>query len=273
MHLILLFHTSSICSLSPTHLQTQPKATWADSKANQAHPKLKITKEAEELLRARLRQELAELREKLAPSPVHLASTLASMRERLVPLTQQLHNNTHHLCHQVRLYLHGLNAAETNPDPIAHHWMAQTLEQSASKLADIMADFMAKIRELTERLREMSEAEAANAGIWQGFSSRLEWEVTSLKMKAQNSLEALKVDLADQSPTAQPLEAAVERFCQDSAQQHQAFQGRIERLIVSMEEELDVQFSSSHAEQPVGSLQDFSIKLSALIQDILHSVQ
>ncbi|XP_077397038.1 uncharacterized protein LOC144033092 [Festucalex cinctus] len=285
--------TFAIIAISafPLHRDTREES-WTDSEANQAHPKSKITKEADKIykshiddsglynheeeynknpvseemqrkiaveserLRARLRQELAELRERLAPPSAHLTSTLASMRELLAPLTQQLHNNTHDLCHQ----LHGLD-----PDPVVHQGVTQMLEQSASKLADILADFMAK----TERPWEMSESEAGNTGIWQGFSSRLGWEVTSLKAEAQNRLERLKAEL-----TEQPLKATMERFCQNSAQQNQAFQARIEKLFTSMEEELEVQLSPSHSEHSTGSLQeDFSVKLSTLIQDILHSVQ
>ncbi|XP_077422910.1 uncharacterized protein LOC144052580 [Vanacampus margaritifer] len=294
--------TFAIVAISayPPHRDTKEE-TWTDFEANQAHPKSKITKEADKIykshiddsglynhedeynknplsedmqrkiaaeserLRARLRQELAELRERLAPSPARLASTLASMRELLAPLTQQLHNNTLGLCQQLRLYLHGLDKAEANLDPVVHQGMTQMLEQSASKLANILADFMAKTREVTERPWEMSD----NAGIWQGFSSRLGWEVTSLKAEAQNSLERIKVEIAEQ-----PLKATVEGFCQNSAQQNQDFQARIERLFTSTEEELEVQLSPSHSEHSSGSLQeDFSVKLSTLIQDILHSVQ
>ncbi|XP_061537945.1 apolipoprotein A-IV isoform X2 [Phycodurus eques] len=296
-------------SAYPTHRDTR-EASWTDSKANEAHAESKLTKEADKIyksliddsglynhedeynknpvseqmqrkilveserLRARLRQELAELRERLAPSPAHLASALASMREHLAPFTLQLHNNTHSLCHQLRLYLRDPDAAEARQGLVVHHWMTRTLERSGSNLTDILADFMAKTREVTERLREMSEAEAANADIWQRFSSRLGREVTSLKAEAQNSLETLKVQLADQLETAQPLSAMVEHVCQNAAQQHRDFQARIETLFTGMEEELEVQSISSYSEHTGGSLkEDFFIKLSALIQDILHSVQ
>ncbi|XP_061684134.1 uncharacterized protein zgc:162608 [Syngnathoides biaculeatus] len=292
-------------SAYPAHRDTG-EASWIDFKANEAHYKSKLLKETDmihkslvddgglnnheaeyknpvseetrhkilvesERLRARLRQELGELRQMLAPSPADLASALAGLREHLTPLTQQLHNNTHSLCHWLRLYLLGPDAAVAKHGPVVHHQIKQTLEWSGSRLTDILADLMAKTREVTERLGDMSEAEAANAHIWQGFSSRLGREVTSLKVETQNSLETLKVQLTDQSESTRSLSAMVERFCQNAARQHQDFQARIETLFTGTEDELQVQSSFPYSR---GSLQeDFSIKLSALIQDILHSLQ
>ncbi|XP_057695568.1 uncharacterized protein zgc:162608 [Corythoichthys intestinalis] len=305
---IIIIFAVTILEISalPLHRDTR-EATWTDYKANQAHPKSKITKESDKIykthiddgdlynheddfyknalsgemqrkllmeserLRERLRHELAELRERLAPSPSQLSSAMASMRDRLAPLTQQLHNNTKSLCHQLRLYLHGPDMVDAKPDPLVHSWMTQILEQSGSHLTDILSDFIAKTREVTEHLRETSETEAANTGIWQGFSSRLGQEVISLKGEAQNSLETLKIELANQLDTALPLGASVERFCQISAQQNQAFEARVESLFAAMEDELEVQSNPSHS--GVSLQEDFSIKLSALIEDILHSVQ
>lgn len=247
-----------------------------------------------ERLRARLHQELAELRERLSPSPAHLSSTLASMRERLAPLTQQLQSslssNTQDLCGQLSLYLEGLETAEAQAKASpalyqeAFHWMSQTLEQSGSKVADIVSNFHTKTVGVIEHLKEISssEEEAAKPEFWQEISSRLGQEVNSLSLEAQNRVAALKADLAAVLETAQPqkaeLTASMERFCQNAALQSQVFQARIERLF----QELEVQgasslyppFSSSSFIQPGGSLQeDFTVKLSALIQDILHSVQ
>ncbi|KAG8002025.1 hypothetical protein GBF38_012343 [Nibea albiflora] len=141
MHLKVVIFALSFLTTSayPLHRNTR-EATWTDSKANQAHDKSELTAKdvdkiykihidssglynpdnhsknpvAEEIqhklnieserLRMRLRQELAELQERLSPSPAHLSSTLANMRERLAPLTQQLQSslssNTQDLCSQ-----------------------------------------------------------------------------------------------------------------------------------------------------------------------------
>ncbi|XP_036941853.1 uncharacterized protein zgc:162608 isoform X2 [Acanthopagrus latus] len=246
-----------------------------------------------ERLRVRLRQELAELQQRLSSSPAHLSSPLTSMRERLAPLTQQLQSSlsssTQDLCGQLRLYLQGLEAAEaqTEAGPAlyqeAFHWMSQSLEHSSSKVADVISDFHTKTVGEIEHLKEMSAGEEE---LWQEISSRLGQEVSSLRVEAQNRVGALKAELAALLETAQPhqadLTASMERFCQNAALQGQVFEARMERLFQGLEEELEVKgasslsapSSSSSSIQPGDSLQeDFSVKLSALIEDILHSVQ
>ncbi|XP_053176803.1 apolipoprotein A-IV [Scomber japonicus] len=248
-----------------------------------------------ERLRARLRQELAELRARLSPSPAHLSSTLDSMRDRLAPLTQQLQSslssNTQDLCGQLSLYLQGLETvdsqAEVSPAHYqeAFHWMGQTLEHSGSKLADIISDFQTKSIGVIEHLKEISasEGEAAKSDLWQEMSSRLGQEVNSLRVEAQNRVGSFKAELAALLETAKPLKPEVteimERFCQNAALQSQMFQSRMEKLFVGLRGELEVQeapslFLPSSSTELGGSLhEDFSVKLSALIQDILHSVQ
>ncbi|KAM7399477.1 hypothetical protein PAMP_018748 [Pampus punctatissimus] len=313
----------------PLHRNTRG-ATWADPKANQAHDKTELIKDvatlyknhidgndlynqeddlsknpvAEEMqrklnmeserLRARLRQELAELRERLSPSPAHLSSTLASMRERLAPLTQQLQSslssNTQDLCGQLRLYLQGLETAEaqTEASPAYYqevfHWMSQTMEHSSSQLADIINDFQTKAIGVIEHLKEISasEGEAVKSGLWQEMSSKLGQEVSSQRVEAQNRVGIFKAELAALLETTLPLKgdvtASIEQFCQNAAMQSQVFQVRMERLFVVLEEELEVQetssLSHSFSSTQSGSLQeDFSVKFSALIQDIVHSLQ
>ncbi|XP_008294516.1 uncharacterized protein LOC103368053 [Stegastes partitus] len=332
MHLrVVIFALSFLTTLAyPLHGDTR-EATWTDSKANQAHDKTdpkyldKIYKSnidssslynqgnddsqnivAEEMqrklnmesarLRIRLRQELAELREKLSPSPDHLSSTLASMRERLTPLTQQLgsslSSNTQDLCSQLSLYLQGLETAEAQVEASpalyqeAFQWMSQTLEHSRLKLANIFNDFHSTASAVIEHLKEISagEEEAAKSKVWQEMSSRLGQEVSSLREEAQNRAGALKAQLAALQESAQPrrteVAGSVEQFCQNAALQSQMLQARMERLFTGLEEELEthrtssLHLASSISLQEGDSLQeDFSVKLSALIQDILHSVQ
>ncbi|KAG8002024.1 hypothetical protein GBF38_012342 [Nibea albiflora] len=167
--------------------------------------------------------------------------------------------------------------------------MSQSLEHSSSKVADIISDFHTKAMGVIEHLKEISasEEDAAKSELWQEISSRLGQEVSSLRAEAQHRSGALKAELAALLETAQPdkaeLRASMERFCQNAALQSQVFQARMERLFQGMEEEL-VQGAtslspsssslSSLSIQPGGSLQeDFTVKLSALIQDIMHSVQ
>lgn len=252
-----------------------------------------------ERLRARLRQELAELQERLSPSSSHLSATLAGMRERLAPITQQLQSalssNAKDLCGQLRLYLQGLEQAEVQPEASAAvygealHWMSQTLEQGSSRLADSITDFNTRAAGVVEHLREIStsEEEAAEPELWQEISSRLEREVSSLRADAQTQVAALKAEIAALLDTARPqgteVAASLERFCQNAALQSQVFGARMERLIQGLKEELQVRgtsslssfssSSSSSSSQSDGSLPgDFTVRLSALIQDIMHSV-
>ncbi|XP_041656719.1 apolipoprotein A-I [Cheilinus undulatus] len=236
-----------------------------------------------ERLRARLRQELAELRERLSPSPAHLGATLASMRERLAPLTQQLQSslssNTQDLCGQLSLYLQGLETAETAQAAEASQavyqevsqQVSQALEHSSSKVADIISDFQAKTTEVSEHLKE------EKSELWQEMSSKLGEEVSLLRREAQSRVAVLKSELSAQLEMVNPLRSEVasslELFCQNAALQGQVFQARMEKLFQELEEELEVHRAPSLSSSSSISLQeDFSVKLSALIQDILHSV-
>ncbi|XP_074534757.1 uncharacterized protein LOC141797350 [Halichoeres trimaculatus] len=317
--LVILALSFMITSAYPVHRNTR-EATWTDPKANQANDKTDQTKDVEiiykshidssslyiqddqnknpvaeemqqklnmesERLRARLRQELSELHERLSPYPSQLDSTLASMRERLAPLTQQLQSslssNTQELCGQLSIYLQGLETAEVQAGEAspglyqeASHWMSQTLELSSSKVADIIGDFQAQATRLVEHLKE------ENSELWQEMSSRLGQEVCSLRKEAQTRVGTLKTELAallDKSnPHNSEVTASLALFCQNAALQSEVFQARMERLFQGLGEDLQVQGASSFSPPPSfhgSSLQeDFSVKLSALIEDILHSV-
>ncbi|KAM9852821.1 uncharacterized protein ACBR49_003684 [Aulostomus maculatus] len=327
MHLKAMLLTLSFLTTSAYPLHRYPReTTQADLKANQAHERTQLSKDVDKIyknhidgiglyiqeddynktpvvedmqrklnmeyerLRAQLHQELAELRHRLALSPVHLSSTLTSIRERLAPLTQQLQSslssNTQGLCGHLTLYLQGL---EVEVKPALHQetflWINQTLDQSSSQITDIISDFQTKTTRAIEHLKEISasEGEAVSTGLLQEFSARFRQEVSSMKVEAQNSVGALKVELATLIETAQSLRAkataSMDRFCQHASLLSHVFQARMEKLFLGLEEELEVQAASSlshslPSEHSGGSLQeDFSVKLSALIQDILHSVQ
>lgn len=243
-----------------------------------------------ERLRTRLRQELAELQDRLSTSPAHLSSPLDSIRERLAPLTQQLRSslssNTQELCGQLSLYLQGLGRAETQTEasPAIYQeglqWISQTLEQSSSRLADIISDFHTKTVEVIEHLRKInaSEEEATESELWQEISSRLGQEVSSLRVETHNRVGALKTELAALLETSRlqktELTASMERFCQNARLQSQEFEAQMESMIQGLKKELQGRgASSSSSIQSGGSLQeDFTVQLSALIEDILHSV-
>ncbi|XP_028321236.1 uncharacterized protein LOC114474863 [Gouania willdenowi] len=248
----------------------------------------KLTMESERL-RIRVRQELAELQGRLSSSPSHPSSTLASLRVRLSPLTQQLQNslrsNTQDLCSQLKLYLQGLDLAEAEAKASpalyqeAFQWTSQTLAQSSSDVSNIITDFHSKAHGEIEHLKrsEMSE-------VYEEISSRLGEEVRLLKEETQNSVGALQERLVTLLESAHLPKAevthSVGQFCQNRSLQSEVVQARIERILMGLEAEEDVDDTSSLSgasplsTQHRSSLQeDFSVKLSALIQDILQSVQ
>ncbi|XP_029028225.1 apolipoprotein A-IV [Betta splendens] len=280
--------------IESSDLYSQEDADNRNPMAEEMQRKLNMESER---LRSRLRHELAELRERLAPSPARLRPAVAGLRERLAPLTQQLQSSlssgTQDLCGQLRLYLQGLELAEAQAEAgpelyqEAFLWMSQSLDHSSSKVADIISDFQRKFNVVMEEdLREInaSEKEGADSGFLQRAKFQVEQESSELRTAAQNGMGALRAELAALLASTQPVRAevaaSVERFCQNAALQSQALHSRMERLLQGRQaepeepEEPEEPSASSPAARPVGSLRgDFSVKLSALIQDILHSVQ
>lgn len=269
-------------------LYSQEEGVNKNPVAEEMQRKLAIESER---LRIRLRQELAELRERLSPSPDHLSSTLASMRDRLNPLTQKLQrsfsSNTQDLCSQLSLYLQSLEVAEAQAEPSpalyqeAFHWMSQTLEHSSLKVGNILNDFHTKANRVIEHLKEINAGEE-DTKVWQEMSSKLGQQVNSLREEAQNRLGTLKAQLAASLGSAKPpkseVAGSVEWFCQNEALQSQVVQARLERLFMRLQEDTAVHRPSSlsftsSTQQGSPLQEDFSAKLSALIQDILHSVQ
>lgn len=246
-----------------------------------------------ERLRVRLHQELAELREKLSPSPVHGSSSLAGLRERLAPLIQQLQSSlsssTHELCVQVRLYLQNMETTQPRAEDKqalqqkALEWISQTVDNSNSKIADIIEHFHSEASKVMDHFKESSasEADMDHSEMWQAVLSRLAEEVGVLRVDAQSRLGMLMEELASLQMFTQDYESKMssrmERFCLNAELQNQLFGTRMERLVFELQDSWaqrgSEQSLSSSSLQP-GSLQDnFSLKLSSLIQDLAHSVQ
>jgi len=261
--------------------------------------RLKLNAESERL-RACLRRELAELRESLSPYTAHSSpGALGELRQRLAPLTRQLQSslsaNVQELCGQLGLYLQGLERAEAQAQVgpsvyrEAFHGMSQSLESGGAKLTDAVDIFQSKTSEAIAQQRQGggerdgAEEEGEESGlVWREMSSRLAQEVSSMRLEAQSRLGALKAELTALLVTSQPLTAEVtanvNAFCQSAALQNQVFLARIERVFLGPEGEQEAAGTLSSSPSDLsqsGTLlhEDFSAKLSALIQDILHSVQ
>ncbi|KAK7882561.1 hypothetical protein WMY93_028735 [Mugilogobius chulae] len=240
-----------IISASPVHRNTR-EASWTNSRANQAHDKAEVSKsinssykshidssslynleeEAKhpvaveiqhklslesERLRVRLHQELAELREKLSPSPSHVRSTLTGLRERLAPLMLRLQSSlsssTQELCVQVRLYLQSMETVEPTAEDdqtlqqTILQRISQTLDHSSAKMADIIQVFNTEANKVMEQFKDsvLSEGELAHTEKWQKFSSRLAQEVSTLQAEALNRAGILREELSFLLTTSQGL--------------------------------------------------------------------
>uniref|UniRef100_A0A4W5LAH8 Zgc:162608 n=1 Tax=Hucho hucho TaxID=62062 RepID=A0A4W5LAH8_9TELE len=243
----------------------------------------KLTLESERL-RARLRQELAKLRETLALYPSHpqsSESTLAGVRNRLAPLTKQLqsavNSNSQELCSHLRLYFQGLEAAENQAaaGPTLYleavQWISQTLDDSSAKMTSIIQDFKTKT---SSKIRELNGT--FQGDFWQEVNVQLGQEVQALSLEVQGRVGVLKAKLVRLLLAPHPLRAEVftsmEQFCQSATLQDQLFHARIEKHLLGQESQ--AQSPSEPPSLPLGLLEeDFSAKLRALLQDILHTVQ
>lgn len=272
------------------HIDSSDLYDQGDHNNNNNHNKNPIAGELQhklnmesQRLRVRLRQELAELQERLSPSAALPSPATASVRERLAPLAHELQralsSHTQDLCGQLSLYLQSLEGprAKTEASPSLYQeaveWMSQTLEHSSSKVAQIISDFHTKSTKELQHLKEISAGgkEGPESEVWQEMSSSLEQEVSSLKAEAHRRVGALKAELAalqTERPQKAELTANTEQFCQSSILQNEAFQAWLERPFHGIRDSSSASLPSSG-----GTLtEDFKVQLSALIHDILDSV-
>lgn len=246
-----------------------------------------------ERLRVRLHQELAELREKLSPSQAHDSSSFAGLREHLAPLTQQLQSSisssTHELCVQVRLYLQNMESTRSQAEDNhalqqrALQWISLTLDNSNSKMADIIRQFHSEASNVMGQFKDSSasEADMGHSEMWQRVGSRLAEEVGVLQVDAQNRLRMLMEELGSLQMFTKDYESKMstrmQQFCLNADLQNQLFGARMERLVFELQESSAQRGSEQSPSSPLshtGSLQeDFSLKLSSLIEDLAHSVQ
>ncbi|XP_015459903.2 apolipoprotein A-IV [Astyanax mexicanus] len=237
-----------------------------------AELKRKLSQESERL-RARLRQELLDLRQRLSPYPSHPQLTPANIRELLAPFTQKLQrtldSNTQELCGQLSLSLQGLQ-----PDgPLTYREavlkISQALDESHPKRTAAFEDFKTKAFEAVEEDHDGSKKE-----LWEEVTARLGQEIVSFSLEVQGKVATLKVALAGLLTSAEPArteaESKVLQFCQRSSAQNQKFIANLDQQIASLDEKHHVD-PSSHVN--IESIQeDFSTRLSALLADIVHTL-
>ncbi|KAI4880396.1 hypothetical protein NFI96_018699, partial [Prochilodus magdalenae] len=236
----------------------------------------KLSQESERL-RARLRQELLELRQRLSPYPTQPQLTPANVRELLAPFTKQLQkaldSNTQELCGQLSLNLQGLQELQADgsaPYLEAVEKIGQAMDESHRRRTAAFEDFKTKAFEAVEEDHDGSRKE-----LWEEVTARLGQEIVSFSLEVQGKVAALKVALAGLLTSAEPpsAEAAskVLHFCQSSSAQNARFITNLEQQIAKLEEQQSQGDPSSHIN--IESIQeDFSTRLNALLQDIVHTL-
>ncbi|XP_066498702.1 apolipoprotein A-IV [Hoplias malabaricus] len=233
----------------------------------------KLSQESERL-RARLRQELLELRLRLSPYPSHPQLTPANIREILAPFTKQLQgaldSNTQELCGQLSQSLQGLPADRLSPYREALDKIGQALNDSHWKRTAAFEEFKTKAFEAVEEDHDSSKKE-----LWEEVTARLGQEIVSFSLEVQGRVATLKVSLASLLTSAQPprdeATSKVLQFCQSSSSQNQKLIADLDSQITKLEEQQSQGDPSSHIN--IESIQeDFSTRLNALLQDIVHTL-
>ncbi|XP_077064649.1 uncharacterized protein LOC143716225 isoform X2 [Siphateles boraxobius] len=235
----------------------------------------KLSMESERL-RARLKQELAELRERLSLYPSHPKHTMANVKEFLAPFTKQLQtalqSNTQELCEKLNLNLQELNPEEATLYQEAVQKITQALDESHQKRTTAFEDFKTKAFEVVEEERDSSGKE-----LWEEVTARLGQELCTFSLEVQGKVAALKIALAGHLASAQPprdlMASKVDQFCQNSSARNQQFISKLDLQMITLQENQSHGESSGFHQTNIESIQeDFSTRLTALLQDIVHTL-
>ncbi|KAJ8280623.1 hypothetical protein GJAV_G00057010 [Gymnothorax javanicus] len=229
-------------------------------------------------LQARLAQELRELRERLAtafsahpsPSPRKQCAPATSCG-RLAALAQRLRDalegDTRKLCSSLNRCSRG---SETSDGSVPEEYKGyQEVVQSMGQLLDNSE------REVTTHLAEFQTEVSKMMGGQGDATTALRAEVERYAAGVQSRVRSLKAVLAETQSLGDGLSKHVDQFCHSSEEENRLFAGRIERQLETsgrgqgegLEEVPSLSPSST------GSLgEDFSPKLSALLHDILQTL-
>ncbi|XP_062872828.1 uncharacterized protein zgc:162608 [Trichomycterus rosablanca] len=233
----------------------------------------KLSQESERLL-ARLRQELVELRQRLSPYPSHPHHSPTNIRDLLAPFTRRLQealdSNTHDLCGHLMMTLQGLHPDRPSLYQEAMQSVGQSLDEGHRRRTAAFEDFKTKAFEAVEEDRDSSRKE-----LWEEVTARLGQEILSFSLEVQGKVAALKVSLTtlltSSDPPRSEIITKVDQFCNLSASQNEKFISNLEQLTARLEEKQSQGEQSSHAN--IDSIQeDFSTRLNALLQDIVHTL-
>ncbi|XP_076833199.1 uncharacterized protein LOC143478130 [Brachyhypopomus gauderio] len=236
-----------------------------------AELKLKLKQESERL-RARLRKELMELGRRLSPYPSHAPHAPANVRHILGPFTQGLHtaldSNTRDLCGRLGRSLRGPDGPSLSQEALEE--VGRALDESNRRRTAAFEDFKTKAFEAIEEDQDGGRKE-----LWEEVTASLGQEICSFSLEEQGKVAALKVSLAGLLTTAEPADAEaasrVDLFCQNSSAQNQKFIANLEQQTARLDQQQREGDSTRHVN--IESIQeDFSSRLNALLQDIVHTL-
>ncbi|XP_060744668.1 apolipoprotein A-IV [Tachysurus vachellii] len=238
-----------------------------------AELRYKLSQESDRL-RARLRQELLDLRQRLSPYPSHPQGTVPNVQELLSPFTKglqmALESNTHQLCSHLRITIQGVQADGPLLYQEAIEKIRQAMDESHKRRTAGFEDFKTKAFEAVEEDKDSSRKD-----LWEEVTASLGQEILSYSLEVQGKIAALKVSLTTLLTSSEPLGAEmvskVDQFCDGSSRQNHKFIANLVQQISMIEEKQNKGEPPSHVN--IDSIQeDFSTRLNALLQDIVHTI-
>lgn len=233
----------------------------------------KLSQETDRL-RARLRQELLDLRQRLSPYASQPQVTTTNIQELLSPFTKglqmALESNTHQLCSDLRITVQGVRTNGPLLYQEAIEKISHAMDESHKRRTTAFEDFKTKAFQAVEE-----DKDSSRKNLWEEVTASLGQEILSFSLELQGKIAALKVSLTTLLTSSEPIGAEmvskVEQFCHGSSRQNQKFIADLVQQISTIEEKQNKGEPSSHVN--IDSIQeDFSTRLNALLQDIVHSI-
>lgn len=245
-----------------------------------------------EHLRARLREQLAELRVRLWPGSAGDTAAAArhshAIRAALAPLTEQLQSalttNVHNLCQALRQHLQELQ--QQSAVPASRHQgqqatpasylpqIGRSLEDSVHRMTSSVLEFRAGSAAAAQRLQEAGQRE----GLLE-VANRIAQEAATLEQEFRNRVGALKESLGslllsnNRGGAGGDVSSSAARFCQQTRAIVQQFSG-----------DMEGQFSQLTGGQEEGMMEqmpplredflreDFTSRMHTLLQEIMQTL-
>uniref|UniRef100_A0AAY4AH63 Uncharacterized protein n=1 Tax=Denticeps clupeoides TaxID=299321 RepID=A0AAY4AH63_9TELE len=252
------------------------------------HPMAKETRQRDKLnlvterLRARLRQELQELRDRLWPYPTFPQQDLAKVKQLLGPLIDQLQGSlaahTQEHCDKLGLHaqeLESVSGSNTQEDACSQRvmaWIGQSQIDSNKKIAAYIHNFKSQTSSTTEELTDTVQKH-----LLQTVVARLGREADAWMLEVQGRMGLLRLSLAELRLSSLPLRDSVSsrlgEFCQTSVAQNQQLIATLEQQLSQLREQGSGDMSIIPPLNRLDTLRgDFTSQLRDLLRDIMHSI-